>query len=141
VVAEVDRKLRHYEMTDVFDVHISDERNQDGCLQPIRVALKLRMQQWNHRRSNDGFNVVVSHPKLPQSAIELYRLYTSKDKVEKDFETIKGLVKLRPVRHRQDGKVRAHVTLCMLALLLERTLDNKLRNKCSAKRASETLST
>lgn len=47
--------------------------------------------------------------------------------MEKDFQTIKGVVNLRPVRHRIDEKVRAHVTLCMLALRLQRTLECRLR--------------
>jgi len=47
---------------------------------------------------------------------ELCRTYRAKDAVETDFQVIKSLIKLRPVRHRTDAKVRAHVTLCMLAL-------------------------
>lgn len=38
-----------------------------------------------------------------------------------------GRPKLRPVRHRTDPKVRAHVTLCMLALFLQRTLEQALK--------------
>lgn len=47
--------------------------------------------------------------------------------VEKDFRTIKEVIKLRPVFHHADPKVRAHVTLCMLGLLLERTLEQRLK--------------
>ena len=36
-------------------------------------------------------------------------------------------MKLRPFYHHTDPKVRAHVTLCMLALLLERTLERRLK--------------
>ena len=57
---------------------------------------------------------------------QLYRLYRAKDAVEKDFQVIKSVLKVRPVRHRTDQKVKGHVTLCMLALLLERTLRQKL---------------
>lgn len=49
------------------------------------------------------------------------------DTVEKDIQTIKSAVKLRPLYRRTDAKVRAHVTLCMLALLLERTLERRLK--------------
>jgi hypothetical protein len=52
--------------------------------------------------------------------------YRAKDVVETDFRVIKSQVQLRPVRHRSDLKVRAHVTLCMLALLVERTLRQRL---------------
>jgi len=46
--------------------------------------------------------------------------------IERDFRTIKSVVDLRPVFHYTSPKVRAHVTLCVLALLLERTLESKL---------------
>ncbi len=54
-------------------------------------------------------------------------LYRQKDAEEKDFETIKSDLELRPIFHHTDPKVRAHVSLCMLALLVERTLERRLR--------------
>lgn len=59
--------------------------------------------------------------------------------VEKDFQAIKSLLQLRPIRHRTDPKVSAHVTLCMLALLLERTLRDKLGAKYTVGQALEHL--
>lgn len=83
--------------------------------------------------------MLVAHPELQQSAVDLCRLYRAKDAVEKDFQVIKSVVELRPVWHRTDAKVRAHVTLCMLALLLERTLQQRLKGQRSAKAALELL--
>jgi len=48
--------------------------------------------------------------------------------VEKDFQCIKSVLKLRPIFHRKDLKVLAHVDLCMLGLLLERGLEDQLTN-------------
>ncbi len=77
-----------------------------------------------HRHSREHRRQV---PDIPRSGAELVQLYRDKDAVEKDFQTIKDVVKLRPVYHHTDPKVRAHVTLCILALLLERTLEQRLR--------------
>ena len=41
----------------------------------------------------------------------------------------KSVVKLRPVRHRTDVKVRAHVTLCMLGLYVQRELTRRLKKE------------
>jgi hypothetical protein len=71
--------------------------------------------------------LLLGHPKLRQTATELVQLYRSKDLVEKGFQSIKSLIKLRPLFHYTDPKVQAHVTICMLALLLERTLEHRLR--------------
>ena len=69
----------------------------------------------------------MGHPELPHDALDIVQLYRDKDTVEKDFQTIKSVFKLRPVFHRTDAKVRAHVTLCILALLLERSLETRHR--------------
>ena len=101
--------------------------------------MTLDEADWARRRRYDGFCLLIGHPDLEQSGAELCRLYRAKDQVEKDFEVIKGVVRLRPVRHRTDAKVRAHVTLCMLALLLERTLRWELRDSHTSRAALEIL--
>ena len=84
--------------------------------------------------------MIVAYPEAEQSAAELCHLYRAKDEVEQGFRVIKSVVKLRPVFHQTEAKVRAHVTLCMLALALERTLTRRLKST-SAQMALEILST
>ncbi|MFC1642729.1 transposase [Myxococcota bacterium] len=77
-----------------------------------------------------------------RSAAALTQTYRAKNAVEADFHVIKSLVKLRPVRHRTNVKVRAHVALCMLALYVQRELTAKLKKESiSAERALEQLET
>jgi transposase len=40
--------------------------------------------------------------------------------VERAFRTLKSTLDLRPVYHRKDERIKAHVLLCFLALLLVR---------------------
>jgi hypothetical protein len=47
--------------------------------------------------------------------------------VERAFRTIKGPIKVRPVRHRLDRRIRAHLYVCLVAYLLERWLEVKVR--------------
>lgn len=65
----------------------------------------------------------------PARLSQFSSVYRDKDTVERDFRTIKSFVRLRPMFHYTDPKVRAHVTLCMLALLLERSLERRLALK------------
>lgn len=139
IAAAVDRKLRSYDLVSAFRVEISEHSNAGHT--SFRVEARLDEAGWARRRRYDGFSVLVAHPDVPQSAADLCHLYRAKDAVEKDFEIIKSVVQLRPVRHRTDDKVRAHVTLCMLALLLERTLRRKLESQRSAEAALEHLAT
>lgn len=124
VHGEIHMKLKSYDLIEAFDVTV-DKRQKDGKRRYI-ASLKLKKEEWGRRRRYDGFSFLVGHEDLPQSAGELVELYHAKDAVEKDFHVIKSLLQIRPVRHRTNHKVRAHVALCMLALLLTRTLEHRL---------------
>jgi len=127
-------------MLDVFDIDIRAVQV-DGRPR-LRVELTRKDDPWLKRRRYDGFSILVAHASLAQPANELCTLYRAKDAVEKDFQWIKSVTKVRPIWHRTDPKVRAHVTLCMLALLLERTLKTGLeQSKCdlSSREALELL--
>jgi hypothetical protein len=121
----INGKLERRNLIGVFGVKL--HRRHTGSRKSWEVELQFKSRAWATRRSLDGFFLLVADPDLDQSAAELVHLYFAKDKIEKDFQSIKGLVRLRPVRHRTDPKVRAHVTLCMLALLLTRTLQRALQ--------------
>jgi hypothetical protein len=138
IEAEVDRVLRRRSLLEAFKIRIDEKPT--PTTPRYQVSAELDLAQWQRRRRHDGFSVIISHPDLAQSAAELCSLYRAKDAVEKDFQIIKGLVRLRPIWHHTDAKVRAHVTLCMLALLLERTLNERLKH-VSAEHAIDTLST
>jgi transposase len=133
----ITERLRKYEMLDVFDIDIRSAKV-DGrqCLQ---IELARKDGPWLKRRWYDGFSILVAHDSLPQPANELCALYRKKDAVEKDFQWIKSVTKVRPIWHRTDPKVRAHVTLCMLSLLLERTLKTKLEQSRSTASSRETI--
>lgn len=135
---DIDYMLRRRNLVELYRIHVDPSQTVDGKRYQARVELDV--EQWRCRRRYDGFSLIVAHPEVPHSAAELCQLYRAKDAVEKDFRTIKSLVRLRPIYHHTDAKVRAHVTLCMLALLLERTLDARLK-RASAQAAVETLST
>jgi len=50
----------------------------------------------------------------------LVRAYKSLGQVEQAFRCIKGLnIRIRPIYHRSDDHVRAHIFLCMLSYYLE----------------------
>ena len=113
-----DHELRLYEIKVVTIA--------EGKREHLRVSVERREEERKQRREYDGFVLLVGHQDLPHSAAGLARLYREKDQVEKDFRVIKSNLELRPVYHRTDLKVRAHVALCMLALLLERALETRL---------------
>jgi transposase len=122
--AKASDALKHRDMLDVFKVEVA-ELHLGGRTVP-QVRLVRDDAVWQRRRRLDGLTLLVAHPALPRSAKEIVELYFAKDQVEKDFQAIKSVLALRPVNHQTDSKVRAHVSLCMLALLLERTIERQL---------------
>jgi hypothetical protein len=137
IAAAVDRKLRSHDLVEAFVLHIGE--TEVGGRSRYTVELKLKEQEWQRRRRYDGFTVLAIHPSLAQPAARLGALYREKDVVEKDFETIKSVVELRPLWHHTEAKVRAHVSLCMLSLLLEKTLARRLAGRLTAEAALEQL--
>ena len=127
VQVEVTNKLASLSLLSVYDVQVVEQDGQGQAAGTLQVQLTFDEAAWARRRRFDGFVLLAGHPELSHSGLELVQLYRDKDAVEKDFQTIKTDLKLRPVFHHTDPKVRAHVTLCMLALLLERTLERRLR--------------
>lgn len=120
----IDELLRRKDLLQAF--HLEIRSVDTNGLQHLQVELTLDERDWNKRRRSDGFSVLVAHPDVTATAANVCRTYRAKDVVETDFRVIKSQVRLRPIHHRSDLKVRAHVTLCMLALLVERTLRQRL---------------
>jgi len=60
------------------------------------------------------------------SAVEVVAAYKQLNEVERGFSHLKDLLELRPVYHRRDERVQAHVFVAALALLLDRALEKSL---------------
>ena len=69
----------------------------------------------------DGVSVIrTSVPKQEMTAGDCVRGYKFLTRVERAFRTIKtGNPRVRPIHHRLEHRVRAHIFLCMLAWLVE----------------------
>jgi hypothetical protein len=64
----------------------------------------------------------TSDPKMTAEDIALG--YRQLLEVERGWRDMKQVIDLRPVYHRKEERIRAHVILCWLALLLARTAEN-----------------
>ena len=123
------REVERLRYLDLFDIELTQIEVTSPGGKPLRSyqgAIKRRDDAWARRRRYDGFVLLLAHPELQRTASEIVAAYRGKDVVEKDFQTIKDVEKLRPVYHHTDAKVQAHVTVCMLALVLQRTLRRRL---------------
>ena len=69
----------------------------------------------------DGIYVIrTSVPKKQMSSAEAVRSYKALAEVERAFRSLKTIdLKMRPIHHRLEERVRAHIFLCMLAYYVE----------------------
>ncbi len=69
----------------------------------------------------DGLYVIrTSEPEERLSAEDTVRSYKNLAQVERAFRTLKGLdLRIRPIHHRDEQRVRAHIFLCLLAYYVE----------------------
>lgn len=120
---ELDLVLAQKKLLEAATVEV--DPREDGRAKAVRVEFDDDLLRLRSR--HDGINALVASAQLARTPTEIVDLYFAKDAVERDFHLIKSEVELRPVRHRTDPKVRAHVVLCVLALLVERALEERMR--------------
>jgi transposase len=101
----------------------------------VQVALEGRRVVWTEdaaarqkQAQLDGCYVIESDlPKEVASTQQVHDRYLDLTKVERDFRTLKtGLLELRPIFLRKEGRTRGHALVCLLALKLARELDRRL---------------
>jgi transposase len=74
----------------------------------------------------DGFTALFTTSRLTNE--EMIHIYFDKDIVEKAFRSLKGITRLRPIRHWLYNRVTAHVFICYLAYLLLSLLQYRIRS-------------
>ena len=76
----------------------------------------------------DGIEVIrTSEPEAARAAEQAVRSYKNLAQVERPFRTLKGVdLRIRPIHHRNETRVRAHILLCLLAYYVERQMRRAL---------------
>jgi transposase len=125
---KITRKLDRLSLSECFGVKLEpiDLAGKTKPIRSFRVHLEPREDMLRNMARRDGVTVLIAHPNVAYTVEEAIQAYRQKDVVEADFRTIKSVLDLRPVHHWKDEKVAAHVTICMLALLVERLLEARL---------------
>ncbi len=111
IALKVGKVINRHKVGKHFSLHIEDgvfrwERNEASIEQEAAL---------------DGIYVIrSSEPKKRLSAEDTVRSYKNLGQVEQVFRCFKGIdIRVRPIYHRDDPRVRAHVFLCLLAYYVE----------------------
>jgi len=68
-------------------------------------------------------NIKKAHPK------HLITAYRNRMEIERSFNQLKNFVEIRPIYHHSEERIKAHVTICILAYLLNNTIMHLVRQK------------
>ena len=114
----VGRDLKSTKMMKHFELTIEDDS----------FTYRRRDEQIAAEAALDGLYVVrTSLPRESLSAEETVARYKSLSQVESAFRSLKTVdLKIRPIYHWKDDRIRAHVFLCMLAYYVEWHMRRKL---------------
>jgi transposase len=82
--------------------------------------------QWERERRLEGKYVIATTEK-DFSVLDSVRTYKDLTDVERGFRHLKDVLAVRPIYHRREPRVRAHIFVAALALLLERLLERRLK--------------
>jgi hypothetical protein len=97
-------RMRKHFQVEIKDKSLSFTRNQE------RIAAEAAL---------DGIYVLRTSVREAELATpEVVRAYKQLKEVERAFRTLKGPLELRPIHHRLEERVRAHVFLCTLSYYL-----------------------
>jgi len=86
---------------------------------------KLLSNRLQEAEEFDGYSAIFTTTSLSKE--KMVKMYFDKDLVEKAFQSLKGVIRLRPIRHWLYNRVIAHVFICYLSYLLLSLLNIKLK--------------
>ncbi|HEV8305089.1 MAG TPA: IS1634 family transposase [Gemmatimonadales bacterium] len=69
--------------------------------------------------------IQTEEPQL--TAVEAVTIYKELSEVERAFANLKDIIEMRPIFHRTDARVQAHIFVAALAFLLHRAIEKKLK--------------
>lgn len=113
VLRQAMRELSEKGLTDLFEVDVDDHTVQ-GVLTRTKDKVR-RLEKWA------GWWVLTTNTDLPVE--EVAARYLGLAVIERGWRELKGVLKVRPFRHRLEGRIRGHLLICELAYLVDRYID------------------
>ena len=84
-----------------------------------------------------GRFLIVTNTNLEED--EVVSAYKEQWQIERSFRTVKSFLEIRPVYHRKSDRIKAHVSVCILALLFSRIIEKRLNGVDTMERISKTM--
>lgn len=125
---EISRRTKKLLTKDEIGIKVGKVINKYKVGKHFKLTIKNNSFKWELDKEKieeesmlDGIYVIrTSEAKNNMSAEDAVRNYKNLTHVERAFRCFKGIdLRVRPIRHRTEAHVRAHLFLCMLAYYIE----------------------
>jgi transposase len=121
------RNLEKKKVSTYFDVFVESERS-------VKLSYTLT-KKVQDVEENAGYWVLHTSLKEP-SGLKIIEIYRGKWVLERTFQEIKSVLKVRPIRHRKEIRVEVHIWICVLAYMIEKIVEVDVR-RCEISQTGE----
>ena len=98
-----------------------------GSLKSYTKGTQLNTKKIEEKKRLAGRFMIVTDTDLPVA--DIVKGYKDLWKIERSFRTIKSFLEIRPVNHRKEERIEAHVFVCVLSLLIARLFEKSMNNE------------
>ena len=99
---------------------------------------ELNTKRIDEKKKLAGRFMIVTDTDLP--VVDIVKGYKDLWKIERSFRTIKSFIDIRPVNHRKEERIEAHVFVCVLSLLIARLFEKSMNDEMTISVISDMLS-
>lgn len=117
------RNLEAKKLSTYFDVKSWD---------PVKKKLGYELKQKKIENDRKYAGVWVLRTNVPtkdRQPLEIVGLYKGLSSIEHTFREIKSSLDLRPMWHRNEDRVKAHIWICVMAYLIEKIVEEEVRRR------------
>jgi transposase len=112
-----------------YTVVVKNKKGDDREVNTFRIKYELNLKEKLEEQRLNGLTCFISNiPDVHCSAVKMIDYYRRKNKVEEAFHEIKSYINLRPIHLSRAGRVKAHVSICMLSYFLLNDIEMQLKN-------------
>ena len=134
---EIQVLLKRKRVKKFLNVHIephtialTNKKGEQRTVETFQLSSVIDQTPLQKEQRLHGITCFITNlPKDHSSARDIIQWYRRKNKVEEAFHEIKSHLQLRPIHLVREQRVKAHVTICMLAYFFYNDIERRLKEK------------
>ncbi len=91
----------------------------------MKIKVYLNEEKLHEKGQYDGYWVLITNTALSSQEVALH--YKGLWQIEAGFRDLKSELETSPIYHYKEERIKAHVFICFLALILKITLKKKIK--------------